>query len=674
MTRNRWLFGFFVLVTFSLACSLTGQAVQRVGSEAFSAQVGSPASVSLEWQSVAGASGYLLEGRYGQGDFFQVAQLAGDQRQFTHFIVPRSVQIDYRLTAATANGSQEIGSLTLKLPEFVPNPLLADIQPFDPMTSGGSDFSSFPTIDPYNPDPTAIAAMQTAVSDMSAGMQTGLQPVGVQQEIGPQGGTLSLTSPNGAVFELEIPEGVVEEAINFSLTPIETVNGFPFARGPLAAVEVRPNIPYSDRFRLTVELPGDLEVSASSSTVGFMVSSFNNELSLIPAYATGDRSYQMDVAWGDTFGLAAVSLQEILAMTARIPSDPQEQLSQQLAALMAFNTDPSQEGVALILQQILNGMLANQEILISSSFRGAGAHLAAPEANPQVQARISGRDITWGLQSWERTWAELAAGQEVMNPDLQREVIRKLAKWIHNFLLQQEGCRTRDAMVANWILHNLRSTVQNTFWTQLAIQFTSDYQSPERVKACIFMFHIFRSSIVIKLQSVTKTAEVHSDPFEFRMTLRGDELHLVGYVPITYEKNEDFVENCPPAFQETPFPDVLLWIDEMTLVFDSQDRLIDFRLKKVETDSLLPPRPEPIGALPALHNGKCKMISVKPAGYEWMDVWGYYFSLLHTPSRPLDHWTLSGEESFVARKVVADSTGLPNVIENTSLVLTVDWR
>jgi hypothetical protein len=91
-----------LMIIFSLACGLAGQAVpqgqvseqsQNAPQEettTFSAQAISPASVDLKWPAVVGATGYLLEGQYGDGDYFQVDKLPGDRTEYTHFVVPGS--------------------------------------------------------------------------------------------------------------------------------------------------------------------------------------------------------------------------------------------------------------------------------------------------------------------------------------------------------------------------------------------------------------------------------------------------------------------------------------------------------------------------------------------------------------------------------------------------------
>jgi hypothetical protein len=160
MKGGRRILGLCLLVAFSVACALTGKIPSLGGSQAFSAQADSPASVGLKWQVVNGASGYLLEGQYGKGNFSQVAKLAEDRTEFTHFVVPGSAQNACRLTATTGTGNQEIGTITVRVPKLVPNPLRAEAQPFALTTSGIPDSSWLPTIGSYPPDLNAVATLQ----------------------------------------------------------------------------------------------------------------------------------------------------------------------------------------------------------------------------------------------------------------------------------------------------------------------------------------------------------------------------------------------------------------------------------------------------------------------------------------------------------------------------------
>src|SRR5688572_15326932 len=124
MKHQKLLLGWGLLLAFSLACAAVGQVLPVGGAQAFSAQAGSPALVSLEWPAMAGAEGYLLEGRYGTGEFFEVAQPGAGATGFTHFVVPGSAQVSYRLSAVTDGNNKEVGSLDVEIPALAPNPLV----------------------------------------------------------------------------------------------------------------------------------------------------------------------------------------------------------------------------------------------------------------------------------------------------------------------------------------------------------------------------------------------------------------------------------------------------------------------------------------------------------------------------------------------------------------------
>src|SRR5688572_27834777 len=140
----RGMAGLSLLLVFSLACAAAGQLVPQGGggAQAFSAQAWSPAVVSLQWPAVSGAEGYLLEGRYGTSEFCEVARPGAGATSFTHFVVPGSAQVSYRLSAVTAGENKEVGSLDVEIPALAPAPLvILELVPFAPAVSGLPDFS-----------------------------------------------------------------------------------------------------------------------------------------------------------------------------------------------------------------------------------------------------------------------------------------------------------------------------------------------------------------------------------------------------------------------------------------------------------------------------------------------------------------------------------------------------
>jgi hypothetical protein len=375
-----------VLIFLVAACGSGEQQTQRppapegsTGTGALSSAAVTAVSVDLQWKPAANAEGYLIEGQYGDGDFFPVAELGSDAINFTHFIVPGSSEISYRLSAKSGGDQQEIGTATVSIPKLVPASLvITAVQPFSPIVGESPfGFSQLPTLDPQNPDPNVMSTMAAIMANVDPNDPEALipevTPVSVTQEIAPEGGTISLTDPNGVVYSLEIPAGLVAVTTSFTLDPIESIDGLPFSR-LLAGIDIFPPIPFGAPLALTITLPESASFN-DETVVAFIVSSLNHELSMTPIYTDGNE-WGVNVYWGDMVGIATATSEEVLAQASRIPSDSAEQISQQIAVMQAISGAFSPEGIVPIYLQLLEGLLQQSEIGFKQN--GIGGHLAVP--------------------------------------------------------------------------------------------------------------------------------------------------------------------------------------------------------------------------------------------------------------------------------------------------------
>jgi hypothetical protein len=159
------------------------------------------------------------------------------------------------------------------------------------------------------------------------------------------------------------------------------------------------------------------------------------------------------------------------------------------------------------------------------------------------------------------------------------------------------------------------------------------------------------------------------------LAIREGRLLLRGPVGAQYDTWEWTFTGCPPAVQVRPFPTSLIWITDLTFVFDDDDRVSDFILQGVSPDRIAggggghgkTDTPEP---------GKCRLVEVV-AGANPTDVWGLAFSSLHNPGSHLDNWVIEGEDSFVATDTIAariEGRGLGQFTEDTTIVLMVNQK
>ena len=685
-----------VFLVAALAACATGATPGELkpAGQALSAEVLSPASVRLAWQPVADASGYALAVRYGDEAFLPAADLPAEALTFTHFVVPGAPQVVYRLNAATAHGELEVGTVTLDLPELKPNPLSVEPEVSAPTIDAlpaMPEMPVLPTIDPSNPDPfamaTAMAELTNSMVDLGAQAMAEAQPIDFGKEIGREGGEVTMTDPSGVVYTLSIPTDALSETTTITLTPIGSLNGSPFAGELVAGVQIKPPISFAGPAKLTIALPQGASATRAPLITGFIVSGLSGEFSLTPFVNEGQNTYGMSAYWGDTFGLAAATPDEVAAQAARIPSDWRAQMAQQLAALRAADPDRSLEGDARVAAQVLQALVSQVASLTARPSSRGGPGLAAlasgaargPDLQGGNAATLLG-SILWSEAIWDflnqmfPPGATPPPGSDLARSmaDWKTRIVAELTAAIKAYMDEHDGCRTGLALHAEALRQILRSP-RSAFQQALAAQYRERYGPPPDLQ-CEFRFQIVRSSIKEfregddYLGNDTETYAVHSEPWNLELAIRDGRMFLQGPVGTQYDVWEITHSKCPPTMQLRPFPTSVVWITNLALVFDEDDRVSDFRLQGVTPDGhgtnidsqITTDQPQP---------GQCKVLS-ETAGTNPVDEWGFSFSALHTGPRGLDDWMITGEDSYVATDTIAGRVE-GRYTEDTTIILTV---
>jgi hypothetical protein len=437
-------------------------------------------------------------------------------------------------------------------------------------------------------------------------------------------------------------------------------------------------------------------LSSGQLVAAFSVSNLTHELSLLPVFDESQNGYSMTVDWGDTFGLVAATGDEIEAQAARIPTDWRAQMNQQLAALRATESDRGLEGDARIAAQVLQALVSRAEGLTALPSPVGGGGLAALAIGPRRAADLQGSNaaallssIMWSEAIWDFLNQMLPPGAE---PPPGSELARSMADWetrivaeltaaIHAYMEDHDGCRTWLSLYAETLRQILRRP-GTPFQAALATEYRARYGPPPELQ-CEFRFQITRSSIKetipgegdTRLGDSIRVYSVHSEPWTLELAIREGRLLLRGPVGAQYDTWEWTFTGCPPTVQVRPFPASLIWISDLTLVFDSDDRVSDFILQGVSPDRIgggggghgETDTPEP---------GTCRLIEVNP-GSSPTDVWGLAFASLHNPGSHLDNWVIEGEDSYVATDTISgriEGRGLGVFTEDTTIVLTVNQK
>jgi len=262
MKSKNIVFIVFALLVASLACSSTptvgnslSQTQAPLSLSPFAAEATSPISVQLNWKPVTGVQKYLLAVRLGGSEFIPIAELPADQTSFEDIPVPDSSELTYRLQAVTSSATSEVGTETVTTTKFEPNPLTVQANEYAPIAWVP------PTPDPKNPniDPSIYLPPGFDIDHPeNFDPANAMQQVQASTDIGPEGGTISITTPDNITYELTFPPDALDESTFISLIPIETIDGLPFDSGLQGAVRIEPD-------GLMLDLPATLRITRADA-------------------------------------------------------------------------------------------------------------------------------------------------------------------------------------------------------------------------------------------------------------------------------------------------------------------------------------------------------------------------------------------------------------------------
>jgi hypothetical protein len=221
----------------------TGNGPQRLTAVATSAD-----SVLLTWQPVEGVSAYhVLVSEIGD-EALDVVALSPESTSYEDFMAPPDSQLIYAVEAVGDSGSIGQSIVNVTTPARVPNPI--SVQP------------------QYDENATVL------------------------KSLGPAGGSIFLTGPDGTVFELILPAGAIPMEFELGMTPITGIEDWPLDGEMLAAVRLEPEgFPFDEIATLNITLPGDL-AEDEKSIVGFECDGAGQEFHIEPAYQDLSVSFQ----------------------------------------------------------------------------------------------------------------------------------------------------------------------------------------------------------------------------------------------------------------------------------------------------------------------------------------------------------------------------------------------
>jgi hypothetical protein len=268
------------LILFSLSCAFLSKSLPAGvgggdggggggGPSGFTAEAPPYGSVKLKWDAVEDAQVYVLEHKLdGSGDFIPVMVFNPAQTNYEDFLAPKKSKLTYRLQTFTDGKPVGYSTASVTTAAVLPNPL----------------------------------TVQATFADDQM----------VTQSIGPDGGSMSLTDQNGVIYELKVPAGAVQEATDFTLTPVTDVQVWPLDGPNLGSVRIGPEgLDLNAHPTLNITLPDGFPKDGTIP-VGYGFDGTGTEFHLFPAGVTAAGTSTQSVTKAGSQGVGTGSKIKII--------------------------------------------------------------------------------------------------------------------------------------------------------------------------------------------------------------------------------------------------------------------------------------------------------------------------------------------------------------------------
>jgi hypothetical protein len=673
-----------------MACSVTTQTSSRedtsagqitAGSEDFGAEATSANSVLLIWPAAAGAEKYLLDLEMDSGEFLPVAELAADQTSYEHIGVPEAFKLTYRLRVQTASETSAGLTLTITTPEATP----------DPLSVQGAEYANI-TWEPPTPDPS------DPIPDPSLYYPPGFDPehpedfdpsslmvpVRTSGEIGPEGGRLSITTPDGITLELIIPPGALEDSTNIQLIPIETIGGLPFTGGLAGAVRIEPD-------GLLLEVPATLRITRPDETPlpeGMVPLAFGFD-------GSGGEFHLQPLGPADQAGSEPVAARAAGRLAAPRRAGPLSEIALQQLKGYGVGAGTAKQAAEVVKKHAPTAAEARvlQELAVAQLDQLGDDDLAPiltreRLATSRLLSLAQSKDPDWSQMTVSLAQLEILTNYYGKNPKLAGDLARimdllldRLAKMLKE---NPEKCLTGDdpyaQAVARKLLGAKPGSIYDTMRQKLDPQILKDVA--ERRKKCVLALEL-KSSLVVDVKMVGKydivvTGRVDGLAFNFR----NGKVFLTGTGSLSYptletlpEKHEkDWCDPWTPDNRAAVVGEVV--VTRMDLVIEAKPNGV---LQGVKLFPMTVTDSDAFKGNMTCHNiddrgheDEHSLKQVIPAFGG--SVWHGYFTAAHKPKLTLDFivWSTDDSDSIIARYLSYQpefSPGYGSWFEDTTFTL-----
>ena len=624
-------------------------------------------SVQLEWTPIDGAEGYDLEFSMGGEERLLLASLDDSATSYEDFGVPEGVPLMYHLTARGTGDSFAATVATEIAPAnpYSVEPVLegpsVNIGGFDPTTMDAERFDPS-TLDFSNLDPSLLTEENFDPSAF-------IQQAGTSAEIGPEGGEIVVQAKTGITYRLSIPEGALEAPTYIVMTPIETINGYPFSGEVYGAVQIEPEgIELREPARLTIEPPDAAEapsVDENLTDVAFAFRTGGDNFHLTP-FALGLQ------ASGQTEGgarharpaerpLRAGPLAEIAAK--QLESYGVGQATP--AEVRSFVKKHPPSGAKNRAVQKLAGGQAKKPPREELAPLPSRADLEVGRIRLQAARATSCREFAAAFQAYQAL--NMSSTAKEASAEAHLKVVDALADSAQSVLTREsKKCLSPRAcaMALAQSLTSPETAMQEAVSKAFRQRHSSDFaRLDELVKACKLEL-IIDSTMVLTVplagtQSVMVTSKI---PLKWEYDASLDMEFLKGIGPVIYVDIGMGIPDCKVTFPSPP--PTKFDVQLLRPSFDKDDRLTDFNL----ADWAVPGNPNIIKMTCKELTGKSNnpwrwVTHFSQLGGGTCDIWCGYFIAARGFVREVESWVVKeGTQGpgIVAEKAVSQDVFVPS--------------
>jgi hypothetical protein len=518
------------------------------GSEGFSGQATPENSVLLNWKATSSAQKYYLDVRTSDTDFLQLAELSADQTSYEDIGVPEAFELTYRLRVQTASGTSAGDTVTITTPAATPNPLTVQTNDYAPIAW------TPPTPDPSNPlaDPSiyfppGFDPEHPEDFDPASAMQQ----VQASADIGPEGGTVSVTTPDGITYDLIFPPDALTEKTSISLIPIKTIDGLPFTGGLQGAVRIEPD-------GLPLEVPATLRITRADATplpermvtLGFGFDGSGEEFHLLPFGPADQTGFTPGAARPAAAPMRAGPLADVLKLQELKGAGIGKGTREQAAKVVKKHTPTDAE--ARLLNELAYGEdnpelapLVSRQRLATSKLLS----LAQSEAPDWSQMSVTLSQLEILMKYYGKDPALKADLEKILN--LLAERLSKMLEY------NLEKCITSDDFYVQAVAWKIRGAKPGSMYDAIKKKLDPSLVKDvsEMKKACVLTLNITGDMTVEKSMVGKYVIEAAGHVDGLKFNFRNGKVFLTGQGTLAYSMLEITPERHPKDWCDPWIPD-----------------------------------------------------------------------------------------------------------------------